>query len=279
MIKLLTLVLVISAGVAAAETPDVQLLDFTASYCQPCQQMVPVLQKMERDQFPIRRIDITEEHELARRFKVDLIPTLVLMVEGKEVKRFVGLTDEAELRREMNRAARQLAESRGATPQDQMLADAPAAATMPDAGNNASETPEKSRSSVKDIFRSLLGAGARPTAFEYPTLRAQSPDESAEVLTGLETAFAATVRVRVEGVSTKNGTRVQDVGTGTIVYSATGQAIILTCAHVFMDLSTKDAHIEIEVFEEGKPVPYKACLIGGDHNSDIAFLKLQEHVI
>lgn len=277
MIKLLTLVLVVNAGAAAAETPDVELLDFTASYCQPCQQMVPVLQKMERDQFPIRKIDITEEHELARQFKVDLIPTLVLMVEGKEVKRFVGLTDEAELRREMNRAARQLAESRGAVPrsQEQMVAALPAAAkTEPDKSVDAA-TPEDSRSSVKDIFRGLLGGGARPTAFEYPTLRAQSPDESAEVPAGLDAAFAATVRVRVEGVSTKNGTRVQDVGTGTIVYSAPGQAIILTCAHVFMDLSTKDALIEIEVFENGKAVPYKASLIGGDHNSDLAFLKLQ----
>ena len=98
---LMPLVTLVGAETVSAQTPDVQLLDFTASYCQPCQQMVPILQSMERDKFPVRQIDITEEHELAKKFNVNNIPTFVLMVEGKEVKRFVGLTDEAELRSEM----------------------------------------------------------------------------------------------------------------------------------------------------------------------------------
>jgi hypothetical protein len=92
---------------------------------------------------------------------------------------------------------------------------------------------------------------------------------------GLLIAEAATVRVKVAGVSSKDGKKIQDVGTGTIVYSAAGQAIILTCAHVFLDMATKDAKIEIEVFENGKPLSYPASLIGGDHNSDLAFLKIQ----
>ena len=70
--------------------PDVQLLDFSAGYCGPCQQMVPILQRMEHAGFPVRQIDITEDPELAKRFKVDRIPTLVLLVEGKEIRRFVG---------------------------------------------------------------------------------------------------------------------------------------------------------------------------------------------
>lgn len=87
--KMFMMLMALVSDQPASETPDVILLDFTASYCQPCKQMLPILQRMEQDNYPIRQIDITEEHELARRYQVDRVPTLVLLVEGKEVKRFV----------------------------------------------------------------------------------------------------------------------------------------------------------------------------------------------
>lgn len=270
---IMLLMMMADPGTSAKSPPDVQLLDFTAGYCQPCQQMVPILQRMEHDKFPVRQIDITEEYELARQFRIDLVPTLVLLVEGKEVKRFVGLTDEAELRSEMNKAARKLAESRNEKNRSQV-----AQQESPRDSMTAESQPQPAaprRSSVKDIFRGLLSSNTPATAFEYPTLRGQSPDAASETLTGIEAAAAATVRVRVAGTSTKNGSKVQDVGTGTIVYSETGQAIILTVAHVFLDIATDNADIEVEVFENGKAVPYRASLIGGDHNSDLAFLKIQ----
>ncbi len=275
--KMIMLLMMIADGSPAA-TPDVQLLDFTASYCQPCQQMLPLLQRMEKDDFPIRRIDITEEHEVARRFNVDRVPTLVLLVEGKEVKRFLGLTDEAELRQEMNKAARKLSEARGekAPSQTKPAATKSGDVVVKDIGNKAEAvSTEGTRSSIKDVFRTLLGSGANPTVFERPTVRGQSPEEDQSSLKGLAAATAATVRVQVSGKSTKDGKLVKDVGTGTIIYSETGRAIILTCAHVFLDLSTKDAVVEVEVYEAGKAVPYRGTLIGGDHNSDVALLKIQ----
>ncbi len=270
---IMLLMMLADGGTQTSNPPDVQLLDFTASYCQPCQQMVPILQRMEKDKFPVRQIDITEEHELARRFQVDRVPTLVLIVEGQEVKRFIGLTDEAELRSEMNKAARRLAESRGQKSADDVVkpvvdvvqTEEPAEVKTADAAE---------RTSIKDLFRKILPGNASETNFERPRVRAQSPENSAEPLKGLQAASAATVRVRVAGTSTKDGAKVQDVGTGTIVYSAEGQAIILTVAHVFMDISD-DAVVEVEVFENGKAVPYRATLIGGDKDVDLAFLKIQ----
>ena len=277
---LMLLVAMFDAETGATSPPEVELLDFTASYCQPCQQMVPVLQRMQKDKFPVRQIDISEEPELARRFNVDRVPTLVLMVQGKEAKRFIGLTDEAELRDQMNRAARRLAETRERT--EVAAAELPAGLAV---NSNTSkdtaepeattEAPAESKPSIKDVFRGFLGGVTKPTAMQFPTLRAQSPEAAASEMDGLLIAEAATVRVKVAGVSSKDGRKIQDVGTGTIVYSAAGQAIILTCAHVFLDMSTKDAKIEIEVFENGKPLSYPASLIGGDHNSDLAFLKIQ----
>lgn len=278
---LMLLMAMLDADTGATSPPEVELLDFTASYCQPCQQMLPILQRMQKDKFPVRQIDISEEPELARRFNVDRVPTLVLMVQGKEAKRFIGLTDEAELRDQMNRAARRLAETRERTdvaaaevpPNIISKSKTPEPSTIPDAA--PTEAPAESRSSIKDVFRGLMGGNAKATAMQFPTLRAQSPEAAAAEMDGLLMAEAATVRVKVAGVSSKDGKKIQDVGTGTIVYSAEGQAIILTCAHVFLDMSTKDAKIEIEVFENGKPLSYPATLIGGDHNSDLAFLKIQ----
>ena len=80
--KMLILLLSMLTETPSADDPEVQLLDFTASYCAPCREMVPILNRMESKGFPIRRIDITEEPDLSRQFQVEGVPTLVIMVEG-----------------------------------------------------------------------------------------------------------------------------------------------------------------------------------------------------
>lgn len=254
---------------AGSGKPDILLLDFTASYCRPCQAMLPVIQRMEHDNFPIRRIDISDEPELAKQYQVRLVPTFVLVVEGKEIERFVGETDEAVLRRTMNVAARRLADRRGQNGKGVSLSEP--RLVMAEASVESEAPVGDSRPTMKDMFRSLIGGGTETE----PTLRGQNPDEPSGTLKGLEAASAATVRVRVAGTSTKNGAKVQDVGTGTIVYSVPGESIVLTCAHVFFDIATQNAMIEVEIFENGKPVPCRASLIGGNRDSDLALLRLE----
>ena len=140
--KLIMLLMMAFDG-ASNTAPDVQLLDFSAGYCGPCQQMVPILQRMEQAGFPIRQIDITEDPELSRRFNVDRIPTLVLLVEGKEVRRFVGLTGEDELRRAMKKAASELSEKRTAS------AEPAISPAVPDEKSDApADPPDPDRKSV-----------------------------------------------------------------------------------------------------------------------------------
>jgi S1-C subfamily serine protease len=259
---------------ASESAPDVQLLDFSAGYCGPCQQMVPILQRMEHAGFPIRQIDIAEDPELTKRFKVDRIPTLVLLVEGKEVRRFVGLTGEDELRRAMNKAASELSETRTAA------ADVAAPAEIPESeGKVPAERPEVLRvpekRSLSDMFRRMVGKG-QDASSSGPTLRGQDPASAANQSSdAMKSAFAATVRIRVAGKSTEKDEYLQDVGTGTIVHSATGEAIILTCAHLFLNIAVKDAVVDVEVFEDGKAVSYPGKLVGGDHDADIALLRIR----
>ena len=82
--------------------PGVELLCFTARYAQPCQKLIPRLEQLKELGYPIRVSDITENPDEARRYSIDRVPTCVLKVNGKEIRRFVGLITDAELRREFN---------------------------------------------------------------------------------------------------------------------------------------------------------------------------------
>ncbi len=278
------MLLMLAVDAASSSTPDVQLLDFSASYCGPCQQMVPILQTMGREGFPVRQIDISSDPELTKRFSVDRIPTLVLLVEGKEVKRFVGLTSGDELRQAMNKAAAELKEKRAAAELAQpkfaktAAKDVPPAAVVATENSAASLRPEivqkNEKKSLGDMFRRMIGKDEN--AGNSPILRGQDPAANRDLpMDANAVSLAATVRIRVAGKSTEDGKHLQDVGTGTIVHSVTGQAIVLTCAHLFQNIAVKEAVVEIEIFENGKPVTYPAKLVGGDHDADLALLRIR----
>ena len=72
------------------------LVDFFATWCGPCKMLGPVLENYSSD-IKVIKVDVDEFDELAREYAVMSIPTLVLMEDGKEVKRNVGLINEDDL--------------------------------------------------------------------------------------------------------------------------------------------------------------------------------------
>lgn len=68
------------------------LLDFFANWCGPCKMLAPILEEIaaENDDVKIGKINVDDEGELARAFGITSIPTLVVMEEGKEVRRSLG---------------------------------------------------------------------------------------------------------------------------------------------------------------------------------------------
>lgn len=68
------------------------LVDFYADWCGPCRMMAPILEAVaaEREDLLVAKVNVDENAELASRFGVMSIPTLVVLEDGEEIKRIVG---------------------------------------------------------------------------------------------------------------------------------------------------------------------------------------------
>ena len=68
------------------------LLDFWAPWCAPCRMVVPVIEEIagERPDIKVGKINVDEQPELAGKFGIMTIPTLVVMKNGEIVKQVSG---------------------------------------------------------------------------------------------------------------------------------------------------------------------------------------------
>ena len=70
------------------------LLDFWATWCGPCRMVGPVIEKLGEQyegKAVIAKVDVDAEPDLARRFGIMSIPTVVFLKNGKEFQRLVGV--------------------------------------------------------------------------------------------------------------------------------------------------------------------------------------------
>jgi thioredoxin 1 len=67
-----------------------QVFYFTAPWCQPCQTLGPIMDKVS-NQLPVEKINIDYESSRARSANVISVPTVILVENGQEVRRFVGV--------------------------------------------------------------------------------------------------------------------------------------------------------------------------------------------
>ena len=75
------------------------LLDFWASWCGPCRMVSPIVDAIaeEREDIKVGKVNVDEESQLAARFRVMSIPTLVVMKDGEIVNQSVGARPKAQI--------------------------------------------------------------------------------------------------------------------------------------------------------------------------------------
>ena len=76
------------------------LIDFWASWCGPCKMMGPVVEQIAedaKDVVKVCKLNIDEELNLATKYNVMSIPTMIIFKNGNTSKTFIGVTDKSEI--------------------------------------------------------------------------------------------------------------------------------------------------------------------------------------
>ena len=83
-----------------AVAEGITLIDFWAEWCGPCKMIAPMIDELSTEydgKAKVVKINIDDEQELAVRFKVNSIPTLLIIKDGEEAKRFIGVTSKSDV--------------------------------------------------------------------------------------------------------------------------------------------------------------------------------------
>jgi len=213
----------------AAETV---LLDFSLPGCGPCQEMRPVVNRLAAAGFRVQEINMQSEPQVAARFGVTRAPTFLVLVDGRETSRQVGLASYEQLH--------------------QMLSQQPSPPPM------RRPTPQ----------------GQSPDTFAIP------PTRQAALPAGLavekKRLIEATVKIAVQD---PEGT---SAGTGTIIDARSGEALVLTCGHLFRESAGKGP-ITVTLFQAGPAgaevrTTATGRLIDFDLERDLALVSLRTEV-
>ncbi|MFO7905891.1 MAG: trypsin-like peptidase domain-containing protein [Planctomycetota bacterium] len=217
---------------ALAGNHDLVLLDFGADWCEPCRTMEPTLERLEEAGYPVRRVNVDQNPDLARRFNIGSIPCFVLVKNGRELQRIVGATSYDRLVRMYEEGEPGNEAAPGNTQQEQASEGEGEASERPNRprglpGADSATAPSSSGGS--DSQRQTEGASARS---DQPSKEAQ------------QRVLQATVRLRVADATGYSR------GTGTVIDVHKGEALVLTCGHIFRESGGK-GDIQVDLFASG----------------------------
>lgn len=220
------------AAAALTGNSDLVLLDFSADWCAPCRSMEPTIQRLQEAGYPVRRVNVDQSPDLARHFSVGPIPCFVLVKDGREVQRVVGATSFDRLVQVFHQAGQ------GTTAVEDPGARGQSPDPMPVAPVHGAELQRASADT-----RQIIQPPALPERTTAPRCNSVH-----------QLALQATVRLRVVDATGQSN------GTGTIIDTHGGEALILTCGHIFRE-SQGRGEIFVELFVPGTKGPIPGHLL------------------
>ena len=285
-------------------SPDVVMLEFHAAWCGPCRSMEPVVHQLVAAGYPIHEVNIDQDRALAARYHVDQIPCFVLIVGGREVTRTVGANSPATLLAMFRQAGfdpaggsaiassppprrfggRAAAANAPANPpaNDPMagtlsLAPAPITEPMPLAVDSTGAQGLITNASAAGT---AWGHGHEPTFCTVPPLNSSTaptadakpkPNAAEPPATLQARMLAACVRLKVSDSAGNS------YGSGTIIDARSGEALILTCGHVFRDSDGKGP-VMVDLFGPNGPQQVKGRLLACDLERDVGLVSISTTV-
>lgn len=75
------------------KSKKIVLVDFFATWCGPCRMLSPVLEEVleeSKGEFDIVKVDVDESYDLAKKFGVMSVPTMIIFQEGIETGKMIG---------------------------------------------------------------------------------------------------------------------------------------------------------------------------------------------
>ena len=82
----------------------ITIVDFYADWCGPCKMMSPIIDKIaeENEIIKVGKLNVDEAGDIAMKYNVMSIPTIIIFKNGREFKRFVGVTSKNEILNALN---------------------------------------------------------------------------------------------------------------------------------------------------------------------------------
>ena len=79
--------------------PGTVLIDFWAAWCGPCRMLSPIVDEVaeSRSDVTVGKINVDEEHELAEKYHIMAVPTLMVFRDGKKVRESQGVIPKEEV--------------------------------------------------------------------------------------------------------------------------------------------------------------------------------------
>jgi len=202
----LLLALLTATNNPASESSGPILLDFHAEWCGPCRKARPAVEQLLREGFPIKTIDIDKAPELRQRYRVEAVPTFIVVDRsGRELDRTSGFQAAADLARFYNAAA---------------------AKAKPPVNSNAHVGAREDARDGGDDEDDHNGRRRMPGRNDDQD-RPEDDGEEAEPTFTNPKPWEAVVRIRVLSNHSTG------FGSGTVIHSTPNESLILTCAHVF----------------------------------------------
>ena len=270
-----------TAPATAATTGDVVLLDFSADWCGPCQQMAPLIGEIGAAGWLVRHVDVDQEHDIVKRFQVTGVPCYILLVKGHEVGRIDGATTRSELEKLLAQSRQPLGLPKLAVPTDSPTVHQIPGVPVP-VSNSATHLATESAVSPTvhppaqlsgSVSQPLVDQAAErslrdPQGTKQQPVLAPPPTLAVETKSTLQrNLIQATARLRVQD---PNGA---SWGTGTVIDCRQGEALILTCGHIFRD-SVGEGTIEVDLFGDPSADRLAGQMVSYDLDRDLALVSV-----